>query len=84
MLASFVLEGAKDRIDARLIPRALRLEPVQDIGIQTQRYGCLRWDWLETTTHYPADDVLDSRLGMFRRTMGLSILHRTYAGPVSL
>ena len=84
MLGSFVLKGAKDRVDTRLIPRALRFEPVQNISIQTQGYGCLRRDWLETTTHYPADDVLDSRLRMFRRTMNISIFHATYAGPVSL
>lgn len=84
MLGSFVLKGAKDRVDTRLISRALRFEPGQNISIQTQRYGCLRWGWLETTTHYPTDDVLDSRLGMFRRTTDISIFHRAYAGPVSL
>jgi hypothetical protein len=61
-----IFEGAQDRIDTCLVPRALSLQPLEYVGIEAQRDRSFWWNGLEATPRDPPDNVLHRSLGMFR------------------
>jgi hypothetical protein len=62
-----VPECSQHGIDPRLIPRALCLEPSQNIGVEAQSYGRFRRYWLQPPANNTAHDMADVGLRMLRR-----------------
>ena len=75
-------KGTEHRIDSCLIARPLRLEPLQDVVVDAQRYGRFRCQRLQTPTHHAAHDVLDIGLRVFRGRLGRHSLG-PQASPIS-
>ena len=59
-----ILEGPEYCVYARLIARALGLEPLKHISVDAQRYRCFARDGLQTPARDSTDDMLDVSLWM--------------------
>lgn len=64
LLDRCIAEGAQHGIDARLIARALRLEPLQHVLLHAQRDSRFRWLRVEATADDAAHNMTDISLRM--------------------
>ena len=77
-----VTKRPKDGVDARLIARALRLEPLKNVLVYAKGDRSFRRQRLETAPHDTANDVRHVRFGVFRRGLGRATC-RFETNPVS-
>ena len=77
-------ECPEDGVYPGLIARALGLEPLQYVCVDTQGDRSLRRNRLEAFSHDSADDVLYVCLRMFRGQQNVLVLHRPEATKVGL
>ena len=78
-----VAKRPQHRVDACLVAVTLRLEPREYVLIDAQRNRCLGWHRLEPDSGDTADDMFETRLGMFWRQPHILVRHRSHTGDVT-
>ena len=82
-LGGFFFVCTQERIDSRLIARPLCLEPIEDVGVDSQGNDRLGRNGLETAPHDTANDMLGRGLRVVNGQGDVAIPYGSDARPIS-